>query len=307
MSSQRRLLASRANGALARGRKTAAGIARSAQNALRHGLFARRGLLPDESSESFLELRSQFISRFSPVDDAEKSLIEEMTLYSWRIRRTSALENRIMASTMEPGPVADAISRIADAFTAGVSAPRLDLVSRSEARFHRMFQRALKNLVTLRAQKLRNDPNPISGQPEEPGIPESSLVLFPLPKKSRNDPNPISAQSAAPVKPESNLVPDRAAEVDEVAAALAFIGCSHQASNSLLFPRLKKLRNDPNPISAQSASPAKPESNLVPDRTTEVDEVAAALAFIGCSRQASNSLLFPRLRKLRNDPTAGGE
>jgi hypothetical protein len=53
-----RVLASRRNGARSRGPKTAAGRARSAGNALKHGLCARRlTLLADEDAAEFRDLR----------------------------------------------------------------------------------------------------------------------------------------------------------------------------------------------------------------------------------------------------------
>ena len=87
MRSQRKLDAARANGALGRGRKTPAGLARSAQNARRHGLLATCVLLPGEPAENFEELHQQFRERFLPVDGVEDGLIEEMVSAWWRMRR----------------------------------------------------------------------------------------------------------------------------------------------------------------------------------------------------------------------------
>jgi hypothetical protein len=63
MSSIRRILASRANGARSRGPKTAAGKQRPSSNARRHGLLANCLVLENESVEGFHEILDDFIDR----------------------------------------------------------------------------------------------------------------------------------------------------------------------------------------------------------------------------------------------------
>src|SRR5689334_14903135 len=96
MSSEKRILASRANGALSRGPKTPEGKARSARNALRHGLLAKYVVLRNESHEGFEELCKIYTNRFAPVDDVEMGLIEEMASAYWRMHRGWAIENHLM-------------------------------------------------------------------------------------------------------------------------------------------------------------------------------------------------------------------
>ena len=60
--------ASRQNGAKSRGPKTAEGRARSAQNALKHGMRAQKHLvLPDEDAAEFDALEAALVEELAPV------------------------------------------------------------------------------------------------------------------------------------------------------------------------------------------------------------------------------------------------
>jgi hypothetical protein len=59
---------SRLNGAKSRGPKTPEGKARSAQNALKHGMRAQKYLvLPDEDAAEFAELQAALVEELAPV------------------------------------------------------------------------------------------------------------------------------------------------------------------------------------------------------------------------------------------------
>ncbi len=152
MSSLKRVIASRANGARSRGPITPAGKRNSSQNAIRHGLLAKCLLLENESRKGFDSLLAQFVARFAPADGVELGLIEDMFSAFWRQRRAWAIKTRIMdtALSREP-PDHDQLTRLSDAFTAVSVHPQLELMHRYETRLHRIFQRALSNLVRMRA------------------------------------------------------------------------------------------------------------------------------------------------------------
>jgi hypothetical protein len=60
--------ASRLNGAKSRGPKTPEGKARSAQNALKHGIRAQKYLvLPEEDAAEFADLEDAMIEELAPV------------------------------------------------------------------------------------------------------------------------------------------------------------------------------------------------------------------------------------------------
>src|SRR5512141_1010679 len=195
MSSLRRTISSRANGALSKGPITPAGKARSAQNATRHGLMAKIVVLGNESREGFDAMQSEFLARFQPADAVELGLVEEMLSAFWRQRRAWAIETRLMDNATRTRPTdEDELTRLAIGFSSIAAEPPLELIHRYETRLHRIFQRALANLIKMRSlpeltppenSELPNDPSPISEQSPEP--PPADNIKLP------NEPSPISA------------------------------------------------------------------------------------------------------------------
>jgi hypothetical protein len=118
--------------------------------------------LENESSECFDELVTQHQERFAPADGVEFAMIEEMVAANWRMRRAWAIENRLMEKAIRNQPPGDEAARIAGAFSQLAASPELNLLHRYEARLHRIYQRALDNLLLLRELDLPNQPNPIS-------------------------------------------------------------------------------------------------------------------------------------------------
>jgi hypothetical protein len=111
-------------------------------------------------------LLKDFVKRFKPSDGVELGLVEEMLSAFWRQRRTWALETRTVDIAISSEPGEAGLTRLAKAFTnASVQLP-LELIQRYETRLHRIFQRALSNLVVMRSldeqYNLQNEPNPIS-------------------------------------------------------------------------------------------------------------------------------------------------
>jgi len=111
MSSQRRINASRANGALSRGPatvpgklaalansarstgpRTPEGKARSARNALRHGILAESIVLDSESSEAFCEILATLELELKPTSFIERRFVENMATAEWRRLRLLCIE-----------------------------------------------------------------------------------------------------------------------------------------------------------------------------------------------------------------------
>ncbi len=185
MRSLRRINSARANGACSRGPITPEGKERSSANALRHGLLAQCVVLENESSECFDELVTQHKERFAPADGVEFAMIEEMVAANWRMRRAWAIENRLMERAIRNQPPGDEAARIAAAFSDLAASPELNLLHRYEARLHRIYQRALENLLVLGEPELPNPPDPISEQsaplPQGPGGDLPDEKGFPTP------------------------------------------------------------------------------------------------------------------------------
>jgi hypothetical protein len=120
--------------------------------------------LGNESRECFDDLVTQHIQRFDPADGVEFAMIEEMVAANWRMRRAWAIETRLMDKAIANQPPGDEAERIANAFSQLAASPELNLLHRYEARLHRIYQRALNNLVMLGEPELPNGPSPISEQ-----------------------------------------------------------------------------------------------------------------------------------------------
>jgi hypothetical protein len=198
MSSSKRILSSRANGARSRGPTSAAGKKASSLNAVRHGLLAQCVVLCNESREGFDAYLDQHIRRYNPIDDVELAIVEEMVVAIWRLRRAWAMETRLLDDAIlarEPG---DELGRLTGAFTDIASSPALALLHRYEARLHNMRHRALKNIQILRNTPLPNEPSldPASPAPAPAPTPPATPAPPPLP----NEPTLAPASPTAPAK-----------------------------------------------------------------------------------------------------------
>jgi hypothetical protein len=80
-----RALARRINGARSRGPRTAAGKARSARNALRHGLCAiKHVVLPDEDAAAFAALEKALFEELAPAGALQTVLARQIVSAAWR-------------------------------------------------------------------------------------------------------------------------------------------------------------------------------------------------------------------------------
>ncbi len=98
-----RAAASRRNGAKARGPRTAAGRARSARNALKHGLRARRlVLLDDENASEFRVFQAAARAELAPSGTLQSELVERIVTAAWRARRGGRLEAALPGCHLGP-------------------------------------------------------------------------------------------------------------------------------------------------------------------------------------------------------------
>ena len=90
--SDRKLAANRANAAKSTGPRSAEGKARSAGNALKHGLRAELVVLPTEDASAFEASRDAWVSDWQPASEAAATLVERAAVTAWRLRRCVRLE-----------------------------------------------------------------------------------------------------------------------------------------------------------------------------------------------------------------------
>ena len=108
-----RAAASRRNGAGSQGPRTAAGKARSARNALTHGLRSRRQvLLDDEDPAEFRAFAAALQAELMPEGRLQADLAGRIVMAAWRARRADKLEAGLLGSYLAAAGPADPDPRV---------------------------------------------------------------------------------------------------------------------------------------------------------------------------------------------------
>jgi hypothetical protein len=151
--------AARANGRKSRGPVTPEGKARSARNALRHGLrSAHAVVLASEDAAAFTALGAALELDLAPVGAMEQVLVERIAAALWRLRRAERLETLFLerALAAADAPEADPL--------ACLESPRLATLMRYQAhlqselhRAHGALRRAQRERRAAEAREQRRD------------------------------------------------------------------------------------------------------------------------------------------------------
>ncbi len=218
MSSERRKAASRANGNLSRGPVTPEGKARSAMNALRHGLLSKTVVVGKENPDNFNLLVHEHRERFPNLDGVEFGMVEEMCAAYWRMRRIWGIEKEWLEQETAKDPEENDITRLANAFARLADTNKYKVLNRYENRMHRIYQKSLKTLLTLQAKRAQSDQlefdfavEPESAGPEPTHTPESGpdsgqtlappaqksdqTNLIPIPNTTQSQPKPAAQRA----------------------------------------------------------------------------------------------------------------
>jgi hypothetical protein len=204
---------------------------------LRHGLAANTLLLSNESPERFEMLHSAYVEQFRPANDFEADLVEQMVAAKWRQRRLWGIESALFDHEMDTQEEEidkkyeqiDQPTRLALAFKSlADNSNSLHLLTRYEARLHRQYEKALEQLLAVRAANLPIEPSPTNEHPQvDPPVPSpaapplatpppissspatgsefaSSHVLAPLPSQSDNRPQAPERRSILQKSPQAN-------------------------------------------------------------------------------------------------------
>ena len=95
--SDARAEASRKNGARSRGPNTEAGKARSARNALKHGMRAHKYVvLPQEDAAAFAVLETTILAELAPVGALQTLLARRVAVAAWRLERADRMEAEVL-------------------------------------------------------------------------------------------------------------------------------------------------------------------------------------------------------------------
>ena len=165
--SNARAEASRRNGTKSRGPKTLEGKARSAQNALKHGLRALNYVvLPDESAAEFQALEAALVDELAPVGALQ------VVLAAWRLARADRMEVELFAERRwDQGGVGVALVRDGNGTRSFETLMRYRSAAMAE------FMRSLRTLKALQAQQAGAAPaaRPTSTRCLAPNEPERLL------------------------------------------------------------------------------------------------------------------------------------
>ena len=147
--SNARAEASRQNGAKSRGPKTPEGKARSAQNALKHGMRARKHLvLPDEDAAEFADLEAALVAELAPVGALQTVLARRVAVAAWRLARADRIEIELFEERrVASGGLGLALIRD------GNGARSFETLLRYRGAAMAEFWRALRTLKALQAEQ----------------------------------------------------------------------------------------------------------------------------------------------------------
>jgi hypothetical protein len=95
--SDARWVANRANAQFSTGPRTDEGKAKSSLNAVKTGLTGRTVLMPGDDAAIYQQHIHRHFSRYSPITDEEKELVQSIADTDWRLLRIAPLEAGIYA------------------------------------------------------------------------------------------------------------------------------------------------------------------------------------------------------------------
>jgi hypothetical protein len=161
--SNARAEASRKNGAKSRGPKSDEGKARSAQNALRHGLRAEKHVvLPEEDAGEFHALAAALMEELAPVGALQTVLARRVAVAAWRLARADRLEVEVFAERGY-GAAGPGVALIRD----GNGTRSFETLLRYRGAAMAELMRSLKTLKALQAEQAAATGPAVAARPPE--------------------------------------------------------------------------------------------------------------------------------------------
>jgi hypothetical protein len=189
--SSARAEASRKNGARSRGPKSPEGKARSAQNALKHGLRAQKYVvLPEADPDEFADLQAAMIEELAPVGALQTVLARRVAVAAWRLARADRLEVEVFAHRSWGADVNPGLAMIRD----GNGTRSFETLLRYRGAAMAEFWRVLKTLKALQAEQAAAN---------EPALAADPVEVHPKPLATR----PPLVDRAQPDEPERGAEP----------------------------------------------------------------------------------------------------
>ncbi|MDA1313298.1 MAG: hypothetical protein O2968_08190 [Acidobacteria bacterium] len=157
--------ANRNNAKHSTGPRTDEGKQTSSQNALKHGLLAKRSVIPGEDPAEFDALVTSFENTFNPSNAYEASLVRQMADADWRLKRISHLETAYLSFAVEDTlaqfkkyhpnePEPDKVNLLGDIMQTRTA--DMTHFSRYEAHQSRRLHQLFKQLIEIRELDARD-------------------------------------------------------------------------------------------------------------------------------------------------------
>jgi len=246
MASLKQIEANRRNALLSTGPKTPEGKAAVSLNSLRHGLRARRVVLPGENPEEFQQLCDGLEAEWQPETPSERFYLEQMAINHWKLARMDAAEENVYRQKLEAQP----------------EVLLLDRLWQAQNRMERSFARAMRELIRLQEFRLKCCPQDVTVHWIEPPPKD---VPPPLPPAVPPPEPPVPETGCKPPESETGPLPHPDLEPGpRPAEPRPYSRCGEQGSASPTAPEILPT----NPIGPVT-SPATPPAGFC-DRLTSI-------------------------------------
>jgi hypothetical protein len=214
--------ANRENAKKSTGPKTKEGKAKSAQNAVTHGLTARYEVITTEDQQEYDFFRKEMIDHLNPIDPMQYRLADRIVSLSWRLKRAEIMHDRTIEDLLQkdidclyddmddyridenlPGDVL-ALGHMAESDFSGHRV--LDRLIMYERRIENSLYKTMKELKILKKEKTQNEPNYNQPRPKSQtryGGAETTTQY-----DIRNTQYEINMQNEPNLQNQMNLTPD---------------------------------------------------------------------------------------------------
>ena len=199
MATEKQIEANRRNAQHSTGPRTPEGKARSARNALKHGLasLSKHAFLSVEDRRAFDKSLEGYMRTYQPQHLDEVDLLVDAAYCKWRQKRIWNVETTLVEMTIAEQqhhlqrqmPKANVAAHVANAVRANTESDHLN--RRYEAQLHRQYVRNLKLLRELQAERLDL----------EPTLEDLNADLPPPTPIRREDPPPTPSRPPQPDSP----------------------------------------------------------------------------------------------------------
>jgi hypothetical protein len=103
MTTENQINANRKNALKSTGPRTIEGKEASSQNAVKHGLCAKKNVIKTENQDEFDIFRDNMLADLSPDGAMEEMLCERIVSLSWRLKRAEHFQNAVIDALIEHG------------------------------------------------------------------------------------------------------------------------------------------------------------------------------------------------------------